>query len=150
MKKYLLASLIFYLFISSCINKTERFDKDAAVEFSLNYLLSNRNKFHLPIDYINQPLQIIQTEHYKPNRQIYVNGYNCIMLPKSDKTEMLMKNMDIFKPLPIIEIVNIKSQDSIIYIDIILRATGHNFLIQLKDNNTSSHYNVIKIESRAI
>lgn len=149
MKKYFFISLICCLVSNSCSKKAEKINKDEIVEFSLNYLLSNYTKFQLPIDYINQPLQIIQTKHYKPHRKIYVNGYNCIILPQQSSIDLIRKNMDIFKPLPLVEIIDLELKNDMIYIDIILRATGHNFLIQLKENN-ASNYKIVKIDSRTI
>ncbi len=120
--------VILFLLIGCTPNKINSNDYNLAIETSLNYILSNMD---LPIEYKNQPLQVIPAKDLWI-KELIVNGNKCIILPSSTSSYKMRIGMDIFKPIPIAEIVQIKNADGFLTVDIIFRSTGHAFLLKLK------------------
>lgn len=61
-----------------------------------------------------------------------VNGKECVVLPEGTLVKDILSKMDIYKPLPLAEVVQLKSKDELIYVEIIFRSTGHDFLLRVK------------------
>lgn len=120
---------------------------DKILTTSLEYILKNKN---LPIAYQNQPLQIIQHQKNKIIPLLIVNGKNCIFLAEYTDVYKLLDKMDFYEPIPLVEVIELKKLNkNIVVIDLILRATGHAFLLNLEKDN-KDNYKVIKIEESTI
>ncbi|SFG60953.1 hypothetical protein [Pedobacter insulae] len=117
------------------------------LETSLNYILNHQR---LVKEYHNQPLQIINYKSNPFQEQIVVRGTRAIILPDTTNSYLLMKNMDIFKPIPIVEIITIKNEgENIVSVDLIFRSTGHSFFLRLKETK-NEEFSVISISEQTI
>lgn len=121
-------------------------DSLAIISTALNHILKTAD---LPKDYFNQPLKLVVPKGLSTNVNIIVNGKKCILLPNGTLPSEIMKHMDIFKPIPLVEIPLLKNENGIISIEFILRSTGHNFLIEMK-NNKEGKFTIIKFRERTI
>ncbi len=121
-------------------------DSVVIISTALNHILKTAN---LPDDYITQPLKLIVPKGLSRKVKILVNHKECILLPNGTSPSEIMKNMDIFKPIPLVEIPSLKKLNGIISIEIILRSTGHNFLIEMKEIK-KGEFNIIKFRERTI
>lgn len=126
-KTKILLSLIFLMI--GCGNKKQQINYDLAIETSLNYIVKNIN---LPEEYKTQPLQIIPAKDHWV-KELTVNSKKCIILSSNTNVYKMMEGMDIFKPIPIAEVTEIKHIDGLINLEIIFRSTGHAFSIKLKE-----------------
>lgn len=118
----------------TCQNTTKvgKLDSSKILEVSLNYILNHQ---HLVKEYHNQPLQIINYKKQPLKTPIVVNGTKCLILPDTTNSYRLLRKMDIYKPLPLVEIIDITYKtEQAITVELILRTTGHGFLITLKEN----------------
>lgn len=114
------------------ISKVDKLDSSKILEVSLTYILNHQ---HLVKEYHNQPLQIINYKKNPFNKPIVVNGTKCLILPDTTNSYRLLSKMDIYKPIPLVEIIDITYKtEEVITVELILRATGHGFLITLKEN----------------
>jgi len=156
MKKLIQLTFIWSAFVTidlfascSSIDKKNNLDvRDSVtiINSTLNYVLKTAD---LPEDYFNQPLKLIVPKGLSTNVNIIVNGKKCILLPNGTLPSEIMKNMDIFRPIPLVEIPLLKNENGIISIELILRSTGHNFLIEMKDNKENK-FTIIKFRERTI
>lgn len=146
-KKILLLLLI--ISVISCNTRKEKsleIKADKALKVSLEYLLKNKD---LPKEYLNQPFQIIQHQKPKIIPPLIVNGKNCIFLAENTNVYKLLGKMNLYEPIPLVEVIELKKLNNIVVIDLILRATGHAFLLNLEED-TNDNYKVIKIEESTI
>lgn len=111
--------------------------------FSLDYVLNN-NK--LAVDYYNQPLQIVKSKEFPVEGHLVVNGKECVLLPESTKVMDILQKMDIFKPVPLVEIHEFKSINNTIMLRLIFRATGGGFNLNITQDEDGK-YTVSKMES---
>lgn len=156
MKKLIQLAFIWSTFLTiglfaSCSNVDKKNNLDVRdsvtiINSTLNYVLKTAD---LPKDYFNQPLKLIVPKGLSTNVNIIVNGKKCILLPNGTLPTEVMKNMDIFRPIPLVEIPLLKNENGIISIELILRSTGHNFLIEMKDNKENK-FTIIKFRERTI
>lgn len=130
MKKFANCGFILtFLLLCNCIGtgaskKTPGNHFDKLLMFSLDYVLK-KNK--LAIAYYKQPLRIVQSKMFPINGRIVVNSRECILLPESTKPMDIIRKMDIFKPVPLVEISDFKSINNAIMLRLIFRATGNSF-----------------------
>lgn len=112
--------------------KFNQADSVLIIQKSLQIIL---DKKVLPKEYYSQPLKVLVTnKDLNPNTEIKINGMKSILLPKDTNVDKLLKEMDIFKPIPLFEIIELKKNKGLIHIDIVLRATGLYYLITFKKN----------------
>lgn len=112
--------------------KFNQADSVLIIQKSLQIIL---DKKVLPKEYYSQPLKVLVTnKDLNPNTEIKINGMKSILLPKDTNVDKLLKGMDIFKPIPLFEIIELKKNKGLIHIDIVLRATGLYYLITFKKN----------------
>lgn len=126
--------LAIFLLLGSCTSRTdhnaEKINTSKILETSLTYLLDH---VHLVKEYYNQPLQIIQNKKYPINGVLKIKGRTSLILPDTTNVYALKRKMDVFKPIPIVEVIEIKSiNEQFLTIDLIFRSTGHAFLLKLK------------------
>lgn len=128
-----------------CKNNNQLINYDLAIETSLNYIVKHIN---LPEEYKTQPLQIIPAKDAWV-KELMVNSKKCIILPSNTNVYKMMEDMDIFKPLPIAEVTEIKNIDGLINLEIIFRSTGHAFSIKLKKTK-SEVFSVMNVSEYTI
>lgn len=122
--------------------KLDQTDSIIIIKKSLQIIL---DKKILPKEYYNQPLKILITnKDLNSNTEIKVNGIKSILLPKDTDVKKLLKGMDIFKPIPLFEIIDLKTNKGLFHIDIILRATGLYYQMTFKKNK-NAQWEIIKI-----
>jgi hypothetical protein len=134
----------------SCANKdrpvVNNADFTLIVATSLGYILENER---LVIDYYNQPLQILDSYKYPIRGHITIKGNRCIVLPAETNIGKILQGMDIFKPVPLVEISGFIYQGSNANIKITLRATGHVFDLKVKKRSADA-FEIINISSYTI
>ncbi|MET3115732.1 hypothetical protein AAKU52_003489 [Pedobacter sp. CG_S7] len=145
-KPILILYLIGTIFLLSCQDKKKIVSFENVLEHSLEYLLSTRN---LAKEYYENPLKIIRPKDFPITSDIVVNHKKSILLPEGTDPFDLMEGMDIFKPVPIVEISNYSQIDDKIKIKITLRATGGYYQITLKGDDDSG-YKVINVNEGEI
>ncbi|ARS38500.1 hypothetical protein CA265_01890 [Sphingobacteriaceae bacterium GW460-11-11-14-LB5] len=126
-------------------NYLDQKDSISIIEESLHHILGKKV---LPKEYYNQPLQIIIPENLQ-HTEIFIDGKKCILLPINTDVKQLMKGMDIFKPITLVELGDLKLDNKLIFIELIFRATGHNFLLELKKDK-SGRFKIINVRERTI
>jgi hypothetical protein len=140
------AALIFVVYITClcCTKKQpETINNSSITTISLTYILKN---ISLAPEYTNQPLQIVQSKKVPIKNTIRVNGRTCIILPDSTNVVEMMRKMDVFKPIPVVEIRAIKkSSNGVLNVDLFFRTTGNLFLLKLKKNSFGK-YEVFDLE----
>jgi hypothetical protein len=113
-------------------SKVDKLDSSKILEVSLTYILNHQ---HLVKEYHNQPLQIVDYKKNALQDPIVVNGRKSLILPDTTNSYRLLRKMDVSKPLPLVEIIDITYKTvKVITVELILRATGHGFLITLEEN----------------
>ena len=113
---------------------------------SLAYVLKQKS---LPVEYYNQPLQIVKSSKYRIISRLRVNGIDCVLLPEDTNVGLVLKHADVFKPIPLVEVGDLKIIDDLIDIEIILRATGHNFKLKLKTDK-NKNYRILELKEATI
>ena len=152
MKKYINYFLFLIMMFSSlsCTNSTihngKSFSIDQVLVFSLDYLLKEKK---LAKEYYELPLQIIKSKKYPIASEIVVNDLPCVLLPENTNVDVLLQDMDIFKPIPLVEIIHFDNEDEQVKLGLIFRSSGHAFYLTLK-KSIASGYEVIKLEDRTI
>ncbi len=144
--KLRLATLLVCTLTITC-QHVDKLNSSKILEVSLNYILN-----HQPLvkEYKNQPFQIINYKKNPIDNPIVVNGKKCLILPDTTNSFNLLRKMDIYKPLPVVEIINIANKpNDIIIVELIFRATGHAFFLTLKDTK-NGQFSVISISERTI
>jgi hypothetical protein len=94
---------------------------------------------HLPPDYYNQPLKIINMQEYPFSKPLIINGKQCIILPFDTNVMDLLAGTDIFKPVPVVKISEFKVRGIKANLSITLRATGHNYIVTIKKANSHTY-----------
>jgi len=151
MKNVILFNLLLIATMSLfCCNryKDQQLNQKESIQVIEESLQKILDKNILPKEYYQQPLQIVTPKGFDPI-EIKVNGMKCILLPEETNVNRLIKGMDIFTPRPLVEIAELKMCKELIYIDLIFRATGHNFSLQLK-RTTKGKLEITKISERTI
>lgn len=148
---FICSALVATVLFTSCSSNEKKDSLDvrdsvAIINSSLNHLLKTAE---LPEDYFNQPLKLIVPKGLSTSSNIVVNGKKCILLPNGTSPSKMMKNMNIFKPIPLVEISSLKKENGIITIELILRSTGHDFLIEMKENK-KNRFTFTKLRERTI
>lgn len=138
----LLYTCFIIISIISCNNNYKKQQDDIAIDngkvliTSLTYILKQKS---LPKEYYNQPLQIVKSSKYHIVSTLKINGINCILLPENTNISSLLKHIDVFKPIPLVEVAALTVKDNLIHIEIILRSTGHNFKLKLKTDENKKY-----------
>ncbi|TCD28993.1 hypothetical protein EZ456_02200 [Pedobacter psychrodurus] len=153
MKNITLAGrLLFYtisLTLLSCNHSENNYldqkDSISIIKESLHHILDQKV---LPKEYYTQPLQIIVPKNLQ-QAEILISGKMCILLPINTDVKQLMKGMYIYKPITLIEVGDFKLHKKIIFIEFIFRATGHNFLLELKKDK-SGRFKIMNVRERTI
>lgn len=120
-------------------------DSISIIKESLDHIL---DKKVLPKEYYTQPLQIIVPKNLQ-HAEIFINGKKSILLPINTDVKQLMKGMDIFKPITLVELGDFKLRNKLIFIELIFRATGHNFSLELKKDK-SGRFKIMNVRERTI
>lgn len=136
-----------YLFSCGSSAKQRLTSKDSitVIETALNHVLSMRI---LSKDFYNQPLQIVVPEGVSTNLKIKVTGKNSILVPHGYKFVKSLRGMEIYKPIPLVEIIALKVKDGKICTELIFRATGQNLLLQ--HTNKDGSFRGVKVKERTI
>lgn len=147
MKKLVNCGLFFIITLFCSCSETahkgnSKHDFDEILMFSLDEVLKNTN---LAPDYYNQPLQIVKSKKFPIGKPIVVNGKTCILLPESTQKIEIIQKMDIFKPVPLVEIDDFKYTENSTIVKLIFRATGRYFVLQLS-RDKKGRYAVSKME----
>lgn len=154
MKKIIILYISFYLLATASFYSCKRYEtkslnnKDSVliVNEALDHVLK---QYILPKEYYNQPLQLIKPKGFKFDVEIIVNGKKCIILPESTQAKDILNKMDIYKPLPLTEVMELKLHNEVINIEIIFRSTGHCFQLKMKKNNTGG-FHVVEMKDITI
>jgi len=97
-------------------------------------------------EYYSKSLRIIRPKKYPIPSSIIVNGKKCLLLPADTNTSALLQEMNVFKPIPLVVILNYKQLKDKIYIEISFPATGHVYQINLVGDDASG-YTIKKMTS---
>jgi hypothetical protein len=154
MRKIIVFHISLYLLTIALFNSCKRFetknlnsqDSVLIIDKALNHVLKQHI---LPKEYYNQALQIIKPKGLKQDIKIITNGKLCIILPEGTKAKDVLSNMNIYNPLPLVEIPLLELTNGLIYIELIFRATGHNFLLKIKKNK-NGRFDIVGINERTI
>jgi hypothetical protein len=142
---------IFLLLVMSLVNvrcskpvdkEIKKSEYQTLFKLTLRYIFKSQ---HLPPDYYNQPLKIINMQEYPFSKPLIINGKQCIILPCDTKVMDLLAGTDIFKPVPVVKISEFEVQGTKANLKITLRATGHQYIVTIKkaDSHTFVVTNLI-------
>lgn len=146
---------LFFVLSALCIStitcqntsNVDKLNSSKILEVSLTYILNHQ---HLVKEYHNQPLQIINYKKNPFQEPIVVNGRKSLILPDTTNSNRFLRKIDIYKPLPLVEIIDITYKtEKVITVDLILRATGHGFFITLKETK-NGEFSVTNISEYTI
>ncbi|UKT63404.1 hypothetical protein [Pedobacter mucosus] len=130
--------LILYLplLLVCCCNDSKsettisEYESQLIISKSLEYILEHKM---LPKDYYDKPILIANTDNrLHLTSKIHVNGFDCIILPQTTNISKIIKRSDIYKPVPLLEIISINMKGKYFYTDLIFRSTGHTFLLVIE------------------
>lgn len=119
----------------SCSDSNQRLrggqDSLQLIKSSLSYILHQKK---LPVQYYNQPLQVVQPFNMdlKP---FIINNRQCIILPKGTNVIKIIAKQPIFDPVPIVEFKILRMEEEKGKVEVTFRSTGHNFSLQLKKDS---------------
>lgn len=142
MKKKIILYISFYFLAIVSFYSCGRYEayslnnKDSVliVNKALNHILKLNI---LPKEYYNQPLQLIKPKRFKSDVELVVGGRKCILLSNNAQAKDILSKKEIYNPVPLTEVTELKSHEELIYIEIVFRSTGHNFQLKMKKNNIS-------------
>jgi hypothetical protein len=134
------------IFLISCQKKKQTVSFEVVLQQSLEYIFSYPNRAE---EYYKTPLKIIRPKRYPINQNIIFNKRKCLLLPVGTDPHELMKGMDIFKPVPIVEISSYRIIKDNLTISILLRATGNIIDLTLKGNDDAG-YKVVNVSEGQI
>jgi len=150
MKNRISILLLLSLIANSCSFTAQSKIDDAAypkvLNTALQYIFKN---YKMPEEYYNQPLQILENKKYPLKERMMINGNYCLILPAGTDINKIISVMDIYQPVPLVETVKFTNKGQNAELDLVFRATGHNFLITLEKTRSES-YKIIKIVERTI
>ncbi len=119
-------------------------DSTEIIGQSLDYIFLN-NQF--APTYYSQPLRVIKSINVPKDFNVVVNDKKCLLV-KSPKYPDFFKDTD--KPIPYVEVEKLKVNDNgSVEIDLIFRATGHWFMLELSKDEKLV-WKVIKMEEATI
>jgi hypothetical protein len=119
-------------FCSSGNTTIAEIDSVRVIETGIEYVFDTQ-KFN-PY-YYSQPIKIVKSAYIPKKAQFIIHGRQCEIIDKLP--DSVYRN--VFKPTPYIEVVKFKSnQDKTIELDLIFRATGHWFKMELKPKQEKS------------
>jgi hypothetical protein len=117
-------------------NDIKKSEYQTLFKLTLRYIFKSQ---HLPPDYYNQPLKIINMQEYPLSKPLIINGKQCIILPFDTNVMDLLAGTDIFKPVPVVKISEFRVQGMRANLSITLRATGHNYIVTIKKANSHTY-----------
>lgn len=136
---------LFVAFATGCKRTSEKERQQIVVKYALEYVIGLDR---LPQVYKSRPLIIINPGFLD---SLSVNGQKCVLLPQGTSSSTILKGMDLFNPIPLVEVGIIKFKDrGIVDIELIFRATGHVFYLNLDYNRTFKKYDVLKLRESTI
>ena len=128
------------LVFSSCQKRKAPVTFEKVLTASLEYILFEED---MAPEYYRKPLQIIRPARYAIRSRIVVFKKECILLPKDTNVDHLLEGMDVFRPIPLVEIMHYNNVRKNIYITIRFRATGPVYEMTL-DGDDEFGYKVIR------
>ena len=150
MKNRLLMLLMTWFMVLGCIDKNkssiQNNEYPKILTFSLGYIFKNNQ---MAAAYYNQPLQLLANIKYPLKESVSVNGQQCLILPANTDIDKLLSTMDIYHPVPLVEILEFKNNGQTADLNILFRATGHNFLLTVKKTQKGG-YVIGKVTERTI
>jgi hypothetical protein len=120
-----------------CRNTGKKVSLEHSIEASLAHILSTDTL--LPKEYYANPLQIIGPANLPVRSDIVVNDKKCILLPAETEPLSLLQRMDVFPPIPLVEISKYRRDSDSIYTVVILRAVGKIYYITMNGNDESGY-----------
>jgi len=115
----------------SCRKKTEvNFEK--VFQFSLEHTINTRL---VPNVYAVKTLKIIKPKGLALAKSFSVNGKKCEILPENTSISVLLKNYDVFDPIPVVQVSSYTVNNDKISIGMMFKATGHFITLELKQED---------------
>ena len=145
-KQKILIPLILIIIGCSCSRNNDKNNINNLLITSLEYILANED---LPKEYRNQPLQIVQYKKDSIVKPLKVNGKECIILAEQTDVYKMLNGMDLFKPIPVVEIIKVNFFKEFIIVDLIFRATGHAFEVKVEKKN-NGYFKVISMKTSTV
>lgn len=141
--------IIIGILLSSCNSTNSYHDSkttaNSELVFALQYILKKNN---LPKEFYAQPLQIIKNpENPFSEDPIIVNGRHCIIIPEQTNIWDKMRGMDIFRPIPLVEISKFSDDGQLIKVTLTFRTIEYVYDLMLKKGTS---LRVIKYEKYQI
>lgn len=140
---------IIWLFLISC-NKNSgshdgkggELDSAKVIKQSLVYIF-NTNKF--APTYYTQPIKIVKSPNLPSDLDFSIMGKKCELVDKPAEF-----HTDLFKPIPYVEVEKIKFiNGESAEVDLIFRATGHWFMLEL-NKDEKSDWKVVEMREATI
>jgi hypothetical protein len=117
-------------------NEIKKSEYQTLVKLTLTYIFKSQ---HLPPDYYNQPVKIINMQEYPLSKRLIITGKQCEILPFDTNVMDLLAGTDIFKLVPVVQISEFNVQGIKANLKITLRATGHQYIVTIKKADSHTY-----------
>lgn len=147
--KLISIGICFLLLLQSCTNKDgtnnhalNHQDSLTVLGNSLSYIL---NHIELPKEFSSEPLQIAPSKVIDINSDLKLDGYKFLLLSEDVSLNQIISHLDVFKPVPLIEVLKFNVLNNQVHIHIFFRATGHLF-----DVTVDKNHKVVQVDESTI